>query len=656
MNTMFKSTCLTLVVLANSMAWGQTPKPVKSRDHLLSLLRSSAPRYSFFAPVAQPMMAQSISVRDASFTAPNVRTPGVDEADIIKTDGHYIYQLTGDRLIITRAQPASELSITGIIEFADTHFYPQELYVDGDRLAVIGSDWGEPIYPMARMSTSFFMRGTVKVRVYDMEDRSAPKLLREVEVTGTHLASRKIGDHIYLISRKYPDYYSFLPVNREVARQRLLPKVRETRSLRGHAIGKRNTFRNMHLSRIYYFPGFEEPVYLVLTAFSMKNEQAPARHLAYLGAGDIVYASRSNLYLSVSQYPKQDDSSGSGTAASEETMIHKFSLAGQTVKHEASGIVPGRVLNEFSMDEHDGLFRIATTRTTWEPQPTQHNGVYVLDESMNTIGSLEGLAPGESIFSARFSGDRAYLVTFRLVDPFFVIDLSEPTAPSVLGELKIPGFSTYLHPYDANHVIGIGQDTTVITDPPADMPWMENMVFTMGMKVTMFDVQDVNNPVEKSTLLIGDRGTYSEALWNHKAVLFDRDERLLAFPVSIHEVEPGTDPTLPWNYGHPVFNGAAILDVGLDTGITYVDGITHIDDAVSSWWQFDRQIRRLFRMNQAIYTVSDSMIMAHDENSLEEISRLVTGTPVQAPWFFPVMQAADTFSDGVMENANAPVD
>lgn len=650
MRKSFTCAVAVLVLLTPLISFGQNPQVVKTHRQLLSLLTNAMPYYTFFAPAVQSAMASEISSRDSSFTPANARTPGVDEADIVITDGDYIYQLTGDRLLIIHAQPADALSVSGTITFADANFYPQELYVDGDRLAVIGSDWGESIYGQ-RMMSFMWMQGTVKTRIYDITKKSEPRLVRELELTGTHLTSRKVGDFIYVIARKYPDFYSFLSVNRSLARQSLAPKTRDTRSFRGRPIRARNPFRPMPLKKIFYFPGFEEPSYLIFSAFSIKNDAAPANNVAYLGAGDVVYASISNLYVSVSQYPAPQDDVTTANTVGEETLIHKFAINGQAVAHQASGSVPGRALNEFSLDEHDGLFRIATTKSGSASTP-ESSGIYILDGAMNTLGALEGLAPGERIYAARFTGPRAYLVTFEQIDPFFVIDLSQPDAPSVLGELKIPGFSNYLHPYDENHVIGIGQETTIITNAPEDAPWMENMVISLGMKVTLFDVQDVSNPLEKSTLYLGDRGTYSEALWNHKAILFDRDLRLLAFPISMTDV-PDDAILDPWISGETIFNGAAIMDIGLDTGVTYRDGITHVESN-NTWWQYDRHIRRIMRINNAIYCVSDNVVTAHDIDSLAELSRVVTGISAPPTWFFPVMEAAEAFAPDIQAQTAAP--
>jgi uncharacterized secreted protein with C-terminal beta-propeller domain len=209
---------------------------------------------------------------------------------------------------------------------------------------------------------------------------------------------------------------------------------------------------------------------------------------------------------------------------SRKTIIHKISIDEANLDYITKGSVPGRLLNQFSMDEHDDRLRVATTVEyyTQYQGTVRSNAVYVLDENLEIVGGLDEIAPDESIFSARFMGDRLYLVTFQQIDPFFVIDLSSDT-PKILGELKIPGFSNYLHPYDEDHVIGVGRDTKEVGS---------GRVQQLGVKIALFDVSNVSDPKVVDDFVIGDSSTHSEALNDHKAFFFDKKKDILSIPIS----------------------------------------------------------------------------------------------------------------------------
>jgi uncharacterized secreted protein with C-terminal beta-propeller domain len=283
--------------------------------------------------------------------------------------------------------------------------------------------------------------------------------------------------------------------------------------------------------------------------------------------------SKENLYIAVQKYPayEVEDSSGTTDKAfslhTVDTEVYKFVVKGMNVDFLASGIVPGRLLNQFSMDEHEGFFRIATTEgEAWDERNPSANHLFVLNQEMQTVGSVEDLARGERIYSARFMGEKAYIVTFKETDPLFVLDLSEPTKPAVLGELKIPGFSNYLHPYDENHLIGFGQHTILVKEKGD----LEPRVLTDGVKISMFDVTDPLNPKEMFTEIIGGRGTYSPLNHDHKALLFNKKKNIFAFPITIYEDKPGTEYEQIFK-----FQGALAYSIDLKDGFKLEQQITH---------------------------------------------------------------------------------
>jgi uncharacterized secreted protein with C-terminal beta-propeller domain len=267
------------------------------------------------------------------------------------------------------------------------------------------------------------------------------------------------------------------------------------------------------------------------------------------------------------------------------------------------------------MDEYGSHFRVATT-TYGE---TTSNHVYTLDMELNIVGSLEDLAPGETIYSARFMGERGYLVTFRQVDPLFVIDLSDPNNPRELGYLKVTGYSDYLHPYDENHLIGIGKETT----EEGEFAWYQ------GVKISLFDVSDVSNPQEIDKLEIGDRGTDSPVLWDHKAFLFDKSRNLLVIPILEAEVDETeySEADLVWAYGEPVYQGAYVFDISIETGLQLRGRITHIDDPSELedgyyYYYSPFSVERSLYIDDVLYTISQAKIMMNSLENLDYVNEV----------------------------------
>jgi len=309
-----------------------------------------------------------------------------------------------------------------------------------------------------------------------------------------------------------------------------------------------------------------------------------------------MYVSPSNMYLAVPNttawiLPEK------AVEAREETLIYRVKFDQAEITCEAEGAVSGYVLNQFSMDEYNGFFRIATT--SWMGNASK-NSLFILDQSLRVVGGLEDLAPGERIYSARFMGDRCYLVTFRQIDPFFVMDVGDPAEPRVLGYLKIPGFSGYLHPYDRDHVIGVGKQDN-------------------SLKLSLFDVTDVNAPIETGKYVVEGGWSESTVLWDHKAFLFDKPRGLLALPVSIWSVENTTVEETVEIYFKDYWQGAYVFDVS-EQGFAFRGSITHMN--VTDPYDFGFEIRRIVYIDSVLYTVSDRTVQVHDLESLELVNEL----------------------------------
>jgi len=359
-------------------------------------------------------------------------------------------------------------------------------------------------------------------------------------------------------------------------------------------------------------PHIPQPQYLTVAVIDTSSPNTDVKRETILGSAENVYSSTENLYVTATQWIYHWDvkPSGGETENEEKTNLYRFAFTADGIEYKAQGSVPGHILNQFSMDEHGNTFRIATTTgELWNEQKPSTNNLYVLNRDLVTTGKIEDIAPGERIYSVRFMGDRAYMVTFRNTDPLFVIDTSDPRNPTILGQLKIPGYSDYLHPYDDTHIIGFGKDTAEAKDR-TDFAWYQ------GIKLAVFDVSDVANPKELHKMIIGDRGTDSPLLHDHKALLFEKDRNLLAFPVTVYEIsETEKAKNDPSSYGSPVFQGAYVYTFTLQGGFQLKGKITHYDeDQISKmgdrWYGLGKDIVRILRLGQSLLTVSDAVVQS----------------------------------------------
>lgn len=587
------------------------------------------------APVAASgvtSVSAEVTSSKADYSTTNVQVQGVDEADVVKTDGEYLYQVNNSRIVIAKIYPSNEMKIVKIIDMDEENLYPMELYVDEERLVVIGhsnnsipimkpmpAEKGILIYP-PRYSYS-----TVKLLEYDIKDKANITKTREIELEGTYVSSRKIEDNLYLVSNKRFNYYHIMRTGQE----------NDTPSYRDSAIG--DEFINIPYEKIAYFPNCISANYLIVAGVNLGNPEEGVNVSTYLGGGQDIYASGENLYVALLRREAKPDNPVINDSANpqekydhyrdKETVVYKFTMNEGKLICTGNGVVPGEILNQFSMDEHKGYFRIATTRgEIWrDDEHTSKNNLYVLDKDMQIVGSIEDIAPGEKIYSVRFMGDRAYMVTFKTVDPLFVLDLKDPKAPRILGALKIPGYSDYLHPYDENHIIGFGKDTVEVVHKDIHGNERGTTAYYLGMKIAMFDVSDVANPKELFTEKIGDRGTTSELLNNHKALLFSKERNLMAFPVTVMEVDKadkGISQNQAPQYGQFTFQGAYVYNINLAEGFKLKGKITHITNdeymkAGAYWYDSSKNVERILYINDDLYTISKGLIKANDINTLK---------------------------------------
>jgi inhibitor of cysteine peptidase len=594
-----------------------------------------------------PVEPEPSETAGTDYSETNIQVEGVDEADIVKTDGEYIYIVSGGTITIVKAYPPEEAKVLSKISLNGSI---TGIFINEDKLAVFETEYGiyplyesgvvidsssgseavneataddeppsvpeskngstpddeprvpeptEPTEPVVEPAIPIvYEPPTTSIKVYDMSNKENPVLTRSFSIDGNYFSSRMIGDYVYVVATQYTFF-----IETDV----FLPRVHSD-----------NETEIIPADDIYYY-NFSDTSYSFTTivALNIQNDaQEPTHETILLGGTSAIYVSQNNIYLTFPDYTWQENETM-------KTTIQRIKINKQSITFAAQGEVPGYVLNQFSMDEYNGYFRIATTTTnfdwrTFAEEVTSKNNVYVLDMNLNIVGKLEDLAPGEQIYSTRFMGDRCYLVTFRNIDPLFVIDLSHPTAPTVLGQLKVTGYSGYLHPYDENHIIGIGKETEY--EAKEDFSWYQ------GVKISLFDVSDVSNPVELAKYEIGDRGTDSPILWDHKALLFDKEKDLLVIPVLVAEMDPtqyeGEVPS--WAHGDYVWQGAYVFDISLD-GLELRGRITHMDDnddLVKSDYYFGSSylVQRSLYIDNVLYTISDMKVKMNNLETLAEIN------------------------------------
>jgi inhibitor of cysteine peptidase len=555
-----------------------------------------AERAPNLAPVPEPVPAQaSSSGQTNSYSTTNIQVAGVDEADTVKNDGKYIYTISTEYdystisistaygyptilptirnvIYIVKADPQDPKVIAKIT--FDNNTYPAGIFLseDSSRLAVLASQ-----YHIANDAMVFSYQSDVNtfIYVYDISDKAYPVLARNFTISGSYFNSRLIGNYVYAVVSQ--PAYAF--DNNGTITNVTLPKVYDA--------SKVAKVSDVAPSSVYYADTI--PSYFTFTTFIglniLDDAQEPTNMTIMMGGTSAMYVSMNNIYVTYPTWSEQG----------QYTSIYRVRVNGSALAFEAKGSVAGYVLNQYSMDEHNGYFRVATT---W-----QMNNVYVLNMNLSLVGKLENLAEGESIYSVRFMGNKGYVVTFRQTDPFFVIDLNNPTDPKVVGELKIPGYSSYLHPYDENHVIGLGKENNTV-------------------KLSLFDVTNVNAPTETAKYIVNGEPADSQALQDPKAFLFDKQKELLVIPMSItqysyiditEEERARGEVSLQQSF----WQGAYVFNLNLNNGFVLRGNVTHIEDNSEQKPPPYYQINRALYIGNTLYTVSNERVQL---NSLENLA------------------------------------
>jgi hypothetical protein len=566
--------------------------------------------------------------RSVDATGTNVQEEGVDEADLIKTDGQFTYAIVEDEVIIAKVWPFGDFDKVAAINVDGE---PKGLYLAGDKLIVLSevseSNNGEGEYEMLDYYMPLPATYTTVEEVYDVSNPGQPKLLKRQTFTGHLLSSRRIDSKLYLIIEGHgvatpnTDYnldvdYADLPPcspNGEVSpNQKLLDSIERLKE-KNRGIINASTLADLMpdigddiaCSQIARSTAASGTMLLYVVTDSFADPSLLAAKSAILSNGGVVYASRNALYVTASEMvfgwwgiPEYE--------FTDSTVIHRFSLDGGIPVYWGSANVAGHLVDnsyagsrysarfsmaQFAMSEYEGYLRIATTVTTYGSMSSElDNRVAVLDvssTSLDQVGEVTGMGRGERIYSVRFIGPRGYVVTFKKVDPLYVLDLSNPAEPQVKGELKIPGFSTYLHPLDDDHIIGLGFEA----DDMGSFAW------TQGLKIALFDVSDPTNPTEVGHREIGTRGSYSAAIEEHHAFTLDRNRGMLSLPVDIYEGGSGGS-----DIGTHAFSGVILFDVDLSGEFPTIGTIV-IDDGSGSesmWWRDSTNVLRTIILGDGV--------------------------------------------------------
>lgn len=417
----------------------------------------------------------------------NVRTEGVGEADIVKTDGTYLYALKDNAMEIAIVDTRNEqMKIAGTIK-ARENTQISEFYVDGNQLFVLGNTYDVII----DTDETFYDTEKAYLDTYDISDVSNPKLKESLEQSGRYHSSRYVDGYLYIFSNFYA--YTDGGKNDKVA---YVPQVN------GSFIADQD---------IYLPPAKAATQYLVVCSVKADDPGKIVDQKAVLSEFSECYVSGNNIYV----YENTRSSVLARTVFENvnQTMIRRISYKDGVLIGEAQGKINGYLNDSFSIDEYNGNLRIVATI---DGATETTNAVYVLNNKLEIIGQITDLAEGETIYSARFMGDTGYFVTFRQTDPLFSVDLSDPENPEIIGTLKIPGFSEYLHFYGDNLLLGIGMD--------AD----EESGTTNGMKISMFDISDPKDvkEIHKYTMK---ESYYSDVFYDYRAVLIDYNKNMIGF-------------------------------------------------------------------------------------------------------------------------------
>ena len=455
----------------------------------------------------------------SDYSETNVQVEGIDEADVVKTDGKYIYSLSDDnKIFITKPNNGNPEHIS-TIDISDTyiHYSISDIYIYNDKLVAIANDYSSVKYNNSSeeianediVSNCYFSNYSTAVVIYDLSNINSPIQISNLTQSGSCISSRRIDNIVYLTTNYH--IYNFDQIEKEKP-QTYCPVY----SVNGD-------IKCVDANSISVSEMVNSVEYITIASIDLDTPNNFADICSVLGAGSDIYMSHNNLYTTSSITEENIN----------QTQIMRFSLNGTEITQNGSLTVDGWLLNQFSMDEYNNYFRIVTETSKYtvykfdvfsnSDSTNTYTTLYVFDNNLNLIGKTENVAKGENVKSVRFDGDTAYFVTFRQTDPLFTVDLSKPSSPQILSELKIPGFSEYLHVFGDDLLLGFGREA----DP--ETGWSE------GLKLTMFDISDKTNVREIATRIFTTDEAYSTAEYDHKAIFVDEENNIIGIPYTTYD-------------------------------------------------------------------------------------------------------------------------
>ena len=525
------------------------------------------------------------------FSGTNVQEEGVDEPDLVKTNGRTLFVVSSGRVTAVDVRSGRPRALSSVRLAAG---WQHELLLHDDRLLVLsqGSGGPIPIDGISRIRAPWPHPSKTKVMEIDVGDPARLRLVRTLELDGGYLTARLVGRAVRIVLSSQmgvdlpfvrPTTGSAADTQRAAARNKQIVATAGPRTwLPGYTIRSRGRLvqqgRLVGCRAVSRPQRFSGPGMLTVVTLDVTRGLDPLDSDSIVSDGRTVYASRTGLYVATERWDRRLD--GTRPIAETTTAIHRFDIASPTrTSYRSSGTVPGVLLNQWSLSEQDGVLRVATTeQPVWlgGPQTESASSVIALEEragSLVQVGRVGGLGKGERIYAVRFVGDSGYVVTFRQVDPLYTLDLSVPSRPVVRGELKIRGYSAYLHPVGDDLLLGVGQDAT-------------DEGRTLGTQVSLFDVSDLRRPRRLAMQPLG--ASWSEAENDHRAFLWWPATRTAVLPLQEARSTP--------------FAGAVGLRVNR-LGITELGRVSHPEGGASA-------IRRSVVVGDTLYTVSDSGVAA----------------------------------------------